>query len=143
MTTYLIKTEPDAYRYEDLVRDKRTHWDGVTNPAAQKFMRQIVKGDECFFYHTGNDRCVAGLAKVVKGAYPDPTKPGTLASGETKYALFDIAPVKISKHALTLAEIKADCRFEGFELIRQSRLSVLPVPSAMDKLIRKLCGFGS
>lgn len=141
MTTYLIKTEPDVYSYNDLVRDKRTHWDGVANPSAQMFMRRFVKGDECFFYHTGKERRVAGLAKVVKGAYEDPTKPGNLASGETKYSLFDIAPVKAAKDPLTLAAIKADPRFEGFELIRQSRLSVLPVPAKMDTLIRKLCGF--
>jgi len=141
MTTYLIKTEPDVYSYDDLVRDKRTHWNGVTNPAAQKFMRQIAKGDDCFFYHTGNAKCVAGLAKVVRGAYEDPTKPGKLASGETKFSLFDIAPAKAAKTPLTLAAIKADPRFEGFELIRQSRLSVLPVPAKMDALIRKLCGF--
>ncbi|MFT5424525.1 MAG: putative RNA-binding protein with PUA-like domain [Phycisphaerales bacterium] len=141
MTTYLIKTEPDVYSYNDLVGDKRTHWDGVANPSAQMFMRRFVKGDECFFYHTGNAKCVAGLARVVRGAYEDPTKPGKLASGETKFSLFDITPIKAAPSPLTLGAIKADPRFEGFELIRQSRLSVLPVPAKMDRLIRKLCGF--
>lgn len=140
MTTYLIKTEPDAYHYDDLVRDKRTHWDGVTNPAAQMFMREIRKGDECLFYHTGKERAVVGLCKVVKGAYPDPEKPATLASGEPKFVLFDITPVKAAEQPITLAEMKADSRFEGFELIRQARLSVLPVPATMDKAIRAHCG---
>ena len=140
MTTYLLKTEPSVYSYDDLVRDKRTHWDGVTNPAAQKHMRAIEAGDEVLFYHTGNEKRVAGLAKVVRGAYPDPTKPQTLASGEPKFVLVDIAPVKKAGDGCTLAAVKADERFADFDLVRQSRLSAMPVPGKLDKVLRKMAG---
>ncbi|MEM9165736.1 MAG: EVE domain-containing protein [Planctomycetota bacterium] len=140
MATYLCKTEPDAYSYDDLVREKSTMWDGVTNPAAQKHMRGIAKGDEILFYHTGGEKRVAGLAKVIKGAYPDPDKPQTLASGEPKYVLFDLKPVKASTADCTLAMIKADRRFEGYELVTQARLSVMPVPPKIDKALRSMAG---
>lgn len=140
MPTWLIKSESDAYSYDDLVRDTRTDWTGVTNPAAQKHMRAISKGDEILFYHTGSEKRIAGLAKVVKAAYPDPAKPGTLASGEPKSVLFDLAPVKAATKPCTLADVKADERFEGFALVREPRLSVMPVPVNLDKILRKMAG---
>jgi len=140
MATFLIKTEPDDYAYDDLVRDKKTAWTGVTNPAAQKHMRTIAKGDEVLIYHTGKEKRIAGLGKVVKAAYPDPDKPQTLASGEPKFVLFDITPVKKSTKDCTLADVKADARFEGFALVRESRLSVMPVPAKLDRILRKMAG---
>ena len=146
MATYLLKTEPDEFSYADLERANREPWDGVTNPAAQKFMRGIEKNDLAFIYHTGNERRVAGLAKVVRGAYPDPEKPQTLASGEPKFVLVDVTPVAAATETLTLADMKADDRFApstGFELLRQGRLSVMPVPAKVDTLIRRLAGLRS
>lgn len=140
MATWLIKSEPDVYSYDDLVREKRTDWSGVTNPAAQKHMRAIAKGDEILFYHTGNEKRIAGLGKVVKAAYPDPDKPQTLASGEPKFVLFDLAPGKKATKSCTLADVKADARFEGFALIREARLSVMPVPANLDKILRTMAG---
>ncbi|MDQ7013346.1 MAG: EVE domain-containing protein [Planctomycetota bacterium] len=141
MTTYLFKTEPGDYSWDDLVRDKRTDWTGVSNAAAQKHMRAVRKGDEVLFYHTGSDKRIVGLAKVVKGAYPDPDRPGTTAAGDTKFVLVDIAPVRAaSTDGATLAAIKADERFADFALVRQSRLSAMPVPPTLDKAIRKLAG---
>ncbi len=141
MTTYLFKTEPGDYSWDDLVRDKRTDWTGVSNPAAQKHMRAVRKGDEVLFYHTGSDKRIVGLAKVVRGAYPDPDRPGTTAAGETKFVLVDIAPVRAARtDGATLAAIKADKRFADFALVRQSRLSAMPVPPKLDKAIRKLAG---
>ena len=140
MATWLIKTEPDDYSYDDLIRDKREPWDGVTNPAAQKHMRSISKGDEVLVYHTGKERRIAGLGKVVKGAYPDPDKPATLASGEPKFVLFDVAPVRPANGSCTLADVKADDRFNDFALVRESRLSVMPVPAKLDKILRKMAG---
>ena len=140
MATFLIKTEPDDYAYDDLVRDKKTAWTGVTNPAAQKHMRTIAKGAEVLIYHAGKEKRIAGLGKVVKAAYPDPDKPQTLASGEPKFVLFDITPVKKSTKDCTLADVKADARFEGFALVRESRLSVMPVPANLDKILRKMAG---
>ncbi|RNC80794.1 MAG: EVE domain-containing protein [Phycisphaera sp.] len=140
MATWLIKTEPDDYSYDDLIRDKREPWDGVTNPAAQKHMRSIAKGDEVLVYHTGKEKRIAGLGKVVKGAYPDPDKPATLASGEPKFVLFDVAPAKPAESSCTLADVKADDRFNDFALVRESRLSVMPVPAKLDKVLRKMAG---
>ncbi|MEO0630146.1 MAG: EVE domain-containing protein [Planctomycetota bacterium] len=140
MATYLCKSEPDDYSYDDLVRDKKTEWDGVTNNAAQKHMRGIKKGDEILFYHTGDEKRIAGLATVTKAAYPDPDKPGELASGDPKFVLFDLKPTKAATKDCTLADVKADDRFADFALVKQARLSVMPVPANLDKLLRKMAG---
>ena len=140
MATWLIKTEPDDYAYDDLVRDKREPWDGVTNPAAQKHMRSIRKGDDVLIYHTGKERRIAGLGKVVRGAYPDPDKPALLKSGEPKFVLFDVSPVRAATKRCTLADIKADGRFDDFALVREPRLSVMPVPAKLDKILRTMSG---
>ncbi len=140
MATWLIKSEPTVYSYDDLVREKRTDWSGVTSPAAQMHMRSIAKGDDILFYHTGNQKRIAGLARIAKGAYPDPKKPQTLASGEPKFVLFDLTPVRAATKECTLASVKADARFEGFALIREARLSVMPVPAKLDKILRQMAG---
>ena len=140
MATYLVKTEPDDFSYDDLIAAKREPWDGVSNPTAQMHMRSVKKGDAALIYHTGKEKRIAGLAKVVKGAYPDPDHPGELKSGEPKRVLFDVAPVAIATAEATLAMIKADARFASFELVTQSRLSVMPVPAKLDAALRKLAG---
>lgn len=143
MSTWLIKTEPDDYSYADLARDKKTAWTGVRNPAAQAFMRRIAKGDEVLVYHTGAEKRIAGLAKVVRGAYEDPAHAGVrLASGEVKFSLFDLAPLRAAKapENATLKLIKADARFEGYALVREPRLGVMPVPAKLDTLLRKMAG---
>lgn len=143
MTTYLLKTEPDEFGYDDLERGGVSAWDGVTNPAAQKCMRGMCEGDEAFIYHTGGERRIVGLARVVRGAYPDPANPGLLASGEPKSVLVDVAAMARAATPLTLAAMRAEARFEGFELLRQPRLSVMAVPRPMDTLIRRLTGLRS
>lgn len=140
MPTYLLKSEPDNYSYDDLVRDKRTHWDGVRNPTALMHMREVKKGDEVLIYHTGKERRIAGLARVVSDVYEDPDNPGLTGKGDLKGPLFDIAPVKASTKELTLADIKADERFKDFDLVKMSRLSAMPVPPKLDKILRKLAG---
>jgi len=140
MTTFLLKTEPDDYSYDDLARDRKTEWDGVTAPAACKHIRSAKKGDEAFIYHTGNERCIVGLAKIVTDPYEDPKKPGTTAKGDTKFPIFDIKPLKRAKTQVTLAEIKADGRFDDFALTREPRLSVMPVPAELDKALRDMAG---
>ena len=140
MATFLLKTEPDNYSYDDLVRDKRTHWDGVRNPTALMHMRSVKKGDEAYIYHTGKERRIAGIARVVSDVYEDPDNPGLTSKGDLKGPLFDIAPVQASTKEVTLADIKADDRFKDFDLVRLSRLSAMPVPPKLDKLLRKMAG---
>lgn len=142
MATFLLKTEPGTYSYDDLVRDKRTHWDGVRNPTALMHMRTVKKGDEVFIYHTGSERRIAGLAQVVSDVYEDPDNPGLTAKGELKGPLFDIKPLKAAGEQLTLADIKSDDRFKDFDLVRLSRLSAMPVPPKLDKILRKMAGLG-
>jgi predicted RNA-binding protein with PUA-like domain len=118
---WLMKEEPSHYSYDHLVKDGRTSWTGVRNPLAQKHLRGIRKGDRIFFYHTGNEKAVVGIARAAGAAYPDPAdKTGKL------YAV-DVEPVKKLSSAVTLAAIKADKSFASFPLVRMSRLSVMPV----------------
>jgi predicted RNA-binding protein with PUA-like domain len=118
---YLFKEEPTHYSYDDLVRDGKTSWTGVKNPVAQKHLRSVKKGDRIFFYHTGNEKAVVGIARAAADAYPDPDdKSGKL------YAV-DVLPVKKLKSPVTLKAIKADRAFASFALTRVPRLSVMPV----------------
>lgn len=140
MATFLLKTEPDSYSWDDLVRDKKTVWDGVSNAAARSHIRKVRKGDECFVYHTGDERRIVGLAKAASDPYEDPGEPGENSRGEVAAPVFDLKPVRPAPTPVTLAEIKADSRFDEFVLVRQSRLSVMEVPPALDRALRKMCG---
>jgi len=140
MATWLLKTEPDCYNWEQMERDTRTHWDGVSNAAAQKHMRDIRVGDEAYFYHTGDERAIVGLCRVVRGPYADPEVPGTTAAGDPKGVLIDVAPIGRAPTPVTLGAIKADPRFAEFLLVKISRLGVLPVPPAMDRALRQMAG---
>jgi predicted RNA-binding protein with PUA-like domain len=118
---WLFKEEPSNYSYDDLVRDGRTSWTGVRNPLAQKHLRSVAKGDRIFFYHTGDEKAVIGIARAAAAAYPDPAdKAGKL------YAV-DVLPVRKLKQPVTLAAVKADKSFASFALTRVPRLSVMPV----------------
>jgi predicted RNA-binding protein with PUA-like domain len=118
---FLFKEEPSNYSFDDLVRDGKTSWTGVRNPLAQKHLRTVQKGDRVFFYHTGDQKAVVGIARALGAAYPDPAdKSGKL------YAV-DVGPVKKLPAPVTLAAIKADKSFATFPLVRMSRLSVMPV----------------
>jgi predicted RNA-binding protein with PUA-like domain len=140
MATFLLKTEPGEYSFADLQKDGSTCWSGVSNPAALAAIRTMRKGDEAFIYHTGSEKAVVGVAKVASSAYEDPDQPGLSAAGEPKFAVVDLKPLRPAKTPVTLAAIKADARFKDFALVRQSRLSVMPVPPALDTLLRKLAG---
>ncbi len=118
---WLFKEEPSNYSYDSLVRDGKTSWTGVRNPVAQKHLRTVAKGDRIFFYHTGAEKAVVGIAKAAAAAYPDPAdKTGKL------YAV-DVVPVRKLDHPVTLAAVKADKSFASFALTRVPRLSVMPV----------------
>ena len=118
---WLFKEEPTHYSFDDFVREKRTVWSGVKNPLAQKHLRSVKKGDRIFYYHTGNEKSVVGIAKALTDSYPDPKD----KSG--KLAVVDVAPVTKLRRPVTLAEIKARAFFRDFPLVRISRLSVMPV----------------
>ena len=131
---WLFKEEPSNYSYDDLARDGKTSWTGVKNPLAQKHLRSVKKGDRIFFYHTGDEKSVVGIAKAAGPAYPDPKdKSGKL------YAV-DVEPVKKLKTPVTLASIKADTFFADFALVRMSRLSVMPVNDDQWERIVKMSG---
>lgn len=121
---WLFKEEPTHYGFDALVKDKKTVWSGVKNPLAQKHLHAVRKGDRIFYYHTGDEKAVVGIAKAMGDAYADPKD----KSG--KQAVVDVAPVKKLARPVTLAEIKADRAFKGFPLVRISRLSVMPVTDA-------------
>jgi predicted RNA-binding protein with PUA-like domain len=140
MATFLLKTEPGAYSFADLQKDGSTRWSGVSNPGALAAIRTMRAGDEAFIYHTGDEKAIVGLAKVATRAYEDPDKPGQTSAGEPKFAVVDIKASKAAKTPITLAAIKADARFKDFALVRQTRLSVMPVPPALDRLLRRLTG---
>ena len=134
MAKWLLKTEPSTYSWDDLVRDKRTTWDGVANPTALKNIRSMKKGDFAFIYHTGDEKAAVAIAEIASDPYPDPKdKTG-------KATVIDLKPKSKLATPVTLATIKADEAFEGFELIRIGRLSVVPVPEAMWKRIEMLAG---
>ncbi|RMH27323.1 MAG: EVE domain-containing protein [Planctomycetota bacterium] len=141
MPTVLLKSEPDDYAWDDLVRDGRATWDGVSNNAALMHLRRLCPGDAAFIYHTGAERRVVGLARVVSEPYEDPARPGLNARGEPRRAVVDIEPVAPAPTPVPLSAVKSDPRFEGFDLIRQPRLSVVPVPPAMARALRRLAGW--
>lgn len=121
MAYWLLKTEPGCFSYDDLVREKRAVWDGVTNNWALQFLRRMKKGDRAFIYHTGKEKRIVGMAEVMKSAYPDPT------AGDEKIAVVDLKPAGKLDRPVGLTEIKKDPRFADFELVKFSRLAVMPV----------------
>jgi predicted RNA-binding protein with PUA-like domain len=126
---YLMKEEPSNYNYDAFAKDGGTTWTGVKNPVAQKNLRSIRKGDLVFYYHTGDEKAVVGIAKATTDAYPDPADP------TGKAHVVDLTPVKKLKRPVTLAEIKADTRFKDFPLTYLPRLSVMPVTDSQWKMI--------
>ena len=140
MAKWLLKTEPGTYSWDDLVRDKKATWDGVANPTALKHIRSTKRGDLALIYHTGDEKAIVGLAQVIREAYEDPDQPGLTAKGEPKFAVVDLKPVGKVKTPVTLAALKADKRFAAFPLVTQPRLSVIPVPAALESALRKMLG---
>ena len=132
MAQWLVKEEPENYPYDHLVRDRRTVWAGVKNPLAQKHLRAIRRGDRIFYYHTGKQKAVVGIATAAGDAYADPND----AAG--KLFVVDMVPDEKLPRPVTLAEIKADPSFASFPLVRMPRLSVMPVTDAQWTRIEKL-----
>ena len=124
MAHWLVKSEPDKYSWEDLVRDGRTAWDGVRNHTAAINLRAMKLSDRAFFYHSNEGKAIVGIVEIVREHYLDPKD----ASG--RFPAVDVAPVEALARVVTLAEIKADAALAGIELVRQSRLSVVPIRDA-------------
>jgi predicted RNA-binding protein with PUA-like domain len=133
MNHWLVKTEPSTYSWDDLVAEKKTSWTGVRNFTARNNLRQMQPGDEVLYYHSGEEKAVVGIARVVRAAYPDTT------AREGDWATVDLAPVKALKRPVTLREIKAHPRLKEMTLARLSRLSVMPVA---DKEFREIIKIG-
>jgi predicted RNA-binding protein with PUA-like domain len=132
MAYWLVKTEPGAWSWNDQVRDGRTHWDGVRNHQAANNLKAMKKGDRAFFYHSVNEKRIVGLCEVVKEAYPDPSD----ESG--RFVMVDLKTVKPFAEPVTLAQVKADPLLQDMYLVRQSRLSVMPVTETQAKRIFQL-----
>jgi predicted RNA-binding protein with PUA-like domain len=136
MAFWLFKIEPDCYSFADLVRDGSTVWDGVANAVAQKHLRAARAGDRVFLYYTGDEKAVVGVLEVVGDPTPDPGDPAG------KRVAVTVKPVRALEKPVPLAAIKADGAFADWELVRQPRLSVMPVPAALWKKIEAMGGGG-
>ena len=134
MNYWLVKSEPFKYSWDQLVKDKKTYWDGVRNYAARNNLRDMKKGDEVFFYHSNEGLEIIGIAMVVNEAYQDPT------TDDKNWVVVDLSPVKKLKKTVGLAEIKEDPKLENMELVKNSRLSVQKVTPAEWKHILKMSG---
>ena len=126
---YLAKTEPSVYSIENLQRDKKTVWDGVTNPQAVRAIKEMQPGDRVFVYHSGGVSAIVGLALVLSAGRPDPKSP--------KSAVVDLEFLKILDSPVTLAEIKQSKKFDDWALVRQGRLSTMAVPESFIAWMRE------
>jgi predicted RNA-binding protein with PUA-like domain len=132
MNHWLVKQEPEDYSWDDLGRDGKTQWTGVRNFQARNNLKQMEVGDQVFFYHSGKEKSVVGIAEVAQAAYPDPT------ADDPSWVAVDIKPVKRLPRPVTLADIKANKELTDFLLVRQSRLSVMPVTKEEFETIVKM-----
>lgn len=134
MAHWLLKSEPFKYSWDQMVKDGRTHWDGVRNHQAAINLKAMAVGDTAFFYHSNEGKEIVGIVEIVRTAYPDPGDPAG------RFVMVDVAPVKPVKTPVTLAQMKAMPDLAELALIRQSRLSVVPVSDAHWKIILEQAG---
>ena len=131
-TRWLFKTEPSVYSYQQLVKDKKTMWDGVANNLALKNLRDIKKGELIFIYHTGDEKAAIDVAKALGGAYADPRKK------DPKLLVVDVEPVRALAKPVTLAQVKAHPKLKTFDLVRNSRLSIMKVTDEQWEIIEDM-----
>lgn len=134
MAQWLMKSEPEAYSWADLVREGKTGWNGVRNHQASNNMKAMKTGERAFFYHSVEEKQIVGLMKVSKTYMPDPT------DTEGKWGMVEVKPIRAVPRPVTLAAIKAEPRLQNFLLVRQSRLSVVPVGDAEWKILCRMAG---
>ena len=132
MAYWLVKSEPDAYSWQQLVKDKETSWDGVRNYAARGHLKNMKKGDEVFYYHSNEGTEIVGIAKVSKEFYQDPT------TDDDKWVSVMLKPAKALKKPVSLAQIKANKKLQNMALVRIGRLSVQPVTDEEWEIIMKM-----
>jgi predicted RNA-binding protein with PUA-like domain len=132
MASWLLKSDPDTYGWQDLERDRTTRWDGVANNLALRHLRDVKAGDSCLIYHSGAEKAIVGLATATRDGYPDPR--------DAKLTVVDLEVVRRLKQPVTLAQLKADAAFAAFALVRMPRLSVMPVPAPLYARILRLAG---
>ena len=135
MAYWLVKDEPESWSYQMHAKEGVASWDGVRNHAAAKNLRTMKKGDRAFFYHSVTEKRLAGVLEVVREAYPDPTD-----KEKKNWVAVDFKAVMPIEKSVTLADIKAEPRLKDLKLIRQSRLSVMPVTDGEWKLLCKMAG---
>jgi predicted RNA-binding protein with PUA-like domain len=131
---WLIKSEPGEWSWDDQVKAKTAAWDGVSNAQAQKNLRAMQKGDLAFFYHTGNEKRIVGIVEVTRAAYPDP------ADGSGKLVVVDVKAKHPVKQPVTLADIKAEKSLAHLALVKQARLSVVPIDDAAWRKLTAMAG---
>ena len=131
---WILKTEPSTYSFDRLLEERRTVWDGVSNPVALKHLREMTVGDQVMIYHTGDVKAVVGLARITRAAYPDPK--------DSKLVVVEIEAGERLPHPVTLAAIKADPAFADLALVRMGRLSVVPVKPEQWRQIRHMAEKG-
>ena len=129
---WILKSDPDTYGFDELVRDGTTVWDGVSNALALKHLRGMAKGDQTFIYHTGDEKALIGLARIASDPYPDPH--------DGKLTVVDVEAGDRLPTPVTLAAVKADPAFAQLGLVRMSRLSVIPVPPELWKRLLAMGG---
>ena len=134
MAAYLFKTEPSDYAFPDLVRDKRVVWEGVSNALALQHLRTVKKGDTVVIYHTGSEKRAVGLATVTKAAYPDPKL------ADERRVVVDLKPLRTLARPVSLSEFKTDPVLKATELVRISRLSVMPLSEPQLQKLLALAG---
>ncbi|MGH6989934.1 MAG: EVE domain-containing protein [Stellaceae bacterium] len=134
MNYWLLKSEPGVYAWDRLVADERTHWDGVRNNAAALNLKAMKIGDRAFFYHSGEERRIVGICEIARDAYPDPSDP------PGRFVMVDVKAVEPVPRPVTLAAIKAEPKLQEMRLVRESRLSVSPVPAEAWRLICQMGG---
>ena len=134
MNRWILKTDSDVYPYDQLERERRAVWDGVSNPVALKHMRSMAAGDPLLIYHSGATKEIVGLARVARAAYPDPK------GSDPKLVVVDIEADRRLPRTVSLATIKADVAFADLALVRQPRLSVIPVPEPQWRKLLAMAG---
>jgi predicted RNA-binding protein with PUA-like domain len=134
MAYWLVKSEPGSWSWQDQIKAGTTNWDGVRNPQATSFLRSMRKGDRVFFYHSGDERQIVGIVEVVKEFYPDPKD----KSG--RFGMVDVKTVAPMPKPVTLASIKAEQKLANLALVRQSRLSVMPIDEPSWTQICRMAG---